>query len=67
MLPTDGVPFAGLCKPGERYLLLKIAETRGIYKKNQMLPPLRGGQGLSLAVSFCLVQPGYMWQTSQLY
>ena len=67
MLPTDGIPFAGLCKPGERYLLLKIAETGGIYKKNQMLSLLWGGQGLSLAISFCLVQPGYVRQTSQLY
>ena len=67
MLSTDGIPFAGLCKPGERYLLLKIAETGRIYKKNQMLPLLWSGQGLSLAISFCLVQPGYMRQTNQLY
>lgn len=45
MLPTDGIPFAWLCKPGERYLLLKIAETGGIYKKNQMLPPSVGWAG----------------------
>lgn len=45
MLPTDGVPFAGLCKPGERYLLLKIAETRGIYKKKTEASPAAGWAG----------------------